>query len=282
MMTAFSREMRMSFCIAQIAWRPFTPSSIRKEILPWVAIPRNGATGSSQAAIADRWTTTRENPMSTQGLSFHAVSATSLFGTSSSRHRRPGSDQAAQSWLRRAAASPSPARSAEPTAPSQTVLDRHTYAPNPCILFLDSRVENLPAIIRDAAGKLRIVLLDRDADGIGQIAHHLRERRSIELALIATADERGRLSLGNSSLTVGNLYAHEDNLRRIGAALAPTGRVRILGRNGQAESSDKPLLIMMSRLSGATVEACPEPAWAIPWQDIFHRDHPSVGARLVA
>ncbi len=135
---------------------------------------------------------------------------------------------------------------------------------------------------------MRIVLLDRDADGIGQIAHHLRERRSIELVLIATADERGRLSLGCSSLTVGNLYAYEDNLRRIGSALSPTGRVRILGRNGQAESSDKPLLIMMSRLSGAAVEVCPEPAWAIPWPDIFQRDgrHPDgrgmSGALLVA
>ena len=107
-------------------------------------------------------------------------------------------------------------------------------------MFLDGRVENLPAIIQEAAGKLRIVLLDRDADGIRQIAHHLRERRSIEQLFIATAHERGRLSLGCSSLTVGNLYAYEDDLRRIGAALSPTGRVRILGRDAYRKASTGP------------------------------------------
>ena len=142
--------------------------------------------------------------------------------------------------------------------------------------------KNLPAIIREAAGKVRIVLLDRDADGISQIAHHLRERRSIEQLFIATAHERGRLSLGRSSLTVGNLYAYEDDLRRIGAALSPAGRVRILGRNVQSEGVDIPLMIMMSRLSGAAVEACPEPAWAIPWADIFNNKRRMDDALLVA
>jgi hypothetical protein len=292
-MTAFSREMRMSFCIAQIAGSPFIPSSIRKEILPWVALLGIHATGSNQASIGDRWTTTRENPMSTQEMSSQAPSASVSFSASAARQRRQGGHQFGQNWLRRAAASPPPARVAAPAVPSQIVFNHLAYTSNPCILFLDSRVENLPAIIREAAGNLRIVLLDRDADGIRQIAHHLRERQSIELALIATADERGRLSLGCSSLTVGNLYAHEDDLRRIGAALSPTGRVRILGRRTQDDSSDNALLIMLSRLSGAAVESCPEQAWAIPWADIFHadivrserqlhREHSTDGALLVA
>jgi large repetitive protein len=188
-------------------------------------------------------------------------------------------------WLHRASA----ARPAAPQAlrvsaqgPDQKISDHVTFATSPCILFLDSRTENLPAVIRDVAGKLRIVLLDRDADGISQIAHHLRERRAIDQLLISTSDERGRLSLGSSSLTVGNLYAHEDNLRRIGAAMSPQGRIRILGRNVQAESSDGPLLIMLSRLADAPVESCAAPAWAIPWPDIFQRREPPDENRLVA
>ena len=140
----------------------------------------------------------------------------------------------------------------------------------------------MSSVIADAAGKLRVVPLDRDCDGIAQVAHHLRERRSIDLLMIAVADERGCLSLGSSRLTVGNLYAYEDNLRRIGAALSPAGRIQILGRNGRIDSCDRPLLIMLSRLAGATVESCAGPDWAILRPDLVEHGQRPAGSRMVA
>ena len=135
------------------------------------------------------------------------------------------------------------------------------------ILFLDGRMDELPRIIAGAAGRLTIVLLDANSDGIAQMAHHLRGSSGIDTVMIATCDEAASLSLGSANVTVGNLYAYEDELRRIGAALAPGGRVRLLGRGLRSDRSDQPLLIMLSRLMEATVEASPEPAWAIPWEE---------------
>jgi Domain of unknown function (DUF4347) len=140
------------------------------------------------------------------------------------------------------------------------------------VLFLDGRSGNVPAVIAGAAGRLRIVLLDAHTDGIAQMVHHLHERHAIHDLLISTADETGCLSLGNSCLTVANLYAYEDELRRIGSALAPTGRIRLLGRGTRTGRSEGALLVMLSRLTGATVEASPLPAhdeasWAVPWPE---------------
>ena len=134
------------------------------------------------------------------------------------------------------------------------------------ILFLDGRTADLTAIITAAAGRLTIVLLDAHSDGVSQVAHHLRGHAGLDAVLIATVDEAGCLSLGSACLTVGNLYAYEDELRRIGGALSPVGRVRMLGRGPRSDGSDKPLMIMLSRLMGATAEACPEPASAIRWE----------------
>ena len=140
------------------------------------------------------------------------------------------------------------------------------------VLFLDGRSENVPAVIAGAAGRLRIVLLDAHTDGIAQIVHHLSERHTIDDLLISTADETGCLSLGNVCLTVANLYAYEDQLRRIGTALTPAGRIRLLGRGTRTGRGEQALLVMLSRLTGIAVETSPVPAhdetvWAVPWPE---------------
>ena len=146
-------------------------------------------------------------------------------------------------------------------------------APDKCrILVLDSRGENVPEVIAAHAGKLRIVLLDRDLDGVTQIAHHLQDRASLNELLIAAADTMGTLSLGNTELTVANLYAYEEELGRIGRCMAPGGRIRLLGRGGRTDRNDGALLVMLARMTGVTVEAAGEPAhlaasWAVPWRD---------------
>ena len=138
------------------------------------------------------------------------------------------------------------------------------------ILFLDSRLETMAEVLEWLTSRphddLTVVILDRDADGIGQIARHVRAIRDVGLLMIAAADERGRLTLGCSSLTVGNLYAFEDDLCRIGAALAPAGRICVFGRASQAQS-DTPLQIMLSRLAWAPVEFSSVPVTKFELQD---------------
>ena len=108
-------------------------------------------------------------------------------------------------------------------------------------------------VIAAVAGRLAIVLLDAHIDGISQMFHHLRARQGIQNLLISTVDEPSALTLGSASVTVGNLYAYEDTLRRIGNAMRPSGRIILLGRGVHSGRSDAALLAMLSRLAGVAV-----------------------------
>ena len=136
------------------------------------------------------------------------------------------------------------------------------------LLFIDSGCDRYPALVSAAAGKIQIVLIDAQAEGIGQIAHHLQGRRQLDCLLIAAADETGTLTLGSTNLTVANLYAYEDAWRHIGGALHPNGHIRLLGRGMRTDRSESALLAMLSRMTGIEVVASREPAdaaWAVPW-----------------
>lgn len=196
-----------------------------------------------------------------------------LTGKSPGGHMfRPSAARVPQArWLQRAPLAPKPQPPAPPPmAAKSAVPTRRPRLPTSgsVILFVDSRAADLNKILELASGSVRIVLLDRDTDGIGQIAKHLRERHAIDAIFIATSDERGRLSLGCSSITVGNLYAHEDDLRRMGEAMSPTGRICLLGRASQSQGGDWPLQVMLSRLTGVTVDMTAEPAAGIPWREV--------------
>jgi hypothetical protein len=185
------------------------------------------------------------------------------------------STQAAQTprWLQRPPASARHQLNPHPgTSHIPGPFARNHPARKNRILFLDGRSGDIPAVIAGCAGRLRIVLLDAHTDGIRQIAHHLNERHAVDEVLISTADETGCLSLGSTRVTVANLYAYEDELRRVGSALAQTGVIRLLGRGMRTDRSEGALLVMLSRLTGAEVAASRMPAhelsnWAVPWTE---------------
>lgn len=218
--------------------------------------------------------------------------------TTAQRNLRPGSKP---SWLQRTARPLRPPASAlmPPTAPVNHPAAKHpspgpsprpTSAPGSTpalvagapalplpksssrrILFLDSRVDNPATVIGCAVGHVPIVLLDAHCDGIMQMAAHLRGRNRLETIFIAAADGTGALSLGNAHLSIRTLFAYEDALRDIGSALGPEGRIQLLGRSPNSNGRDSTLLLMLGRLTGATVEASPEPAWAAHWDSPEHR-----------
>ena len=103
------------------------------------------------------------------------------------------------------------------------------------------------------------------------MAAHLRGRSRLETIFIAAADGTGALSLGNAHLSIRTLFAYEEALRDIGSALGPEGRIQLLGRSPNSNGRDSTLLLMLGRLTGATVEASPEPAWAAHWDSPEHR-----------
>lgn len=151
------------------------------------------------------------------------------------------------------------------------------------VLFLDGRSRNVADMIAGAAGRLHIVLLDAHRDGVSQIVHHLHRRLLIDDLLIAAADEEGCLSLGNARLTVANLYAYEEELRLIGAALAPSGRLRLLGRGLREDRGESALLVMLSRMMGVAVEACRVPVEDLTsWTARRFEAPPALAAEAVA
>lgn len=183
--------------------------------------------------------------------------------------RTRGLPPSSANWLKRAPSTPMQALRTPSLPPALPALRSYTEAWTADgekrearrLLVVDSRLPNLADVVAWAAtragGDLKMLVLDPDVDGLSQIERHVRKQGEIDLLMIAAANERGRLTLGCTTLTVSNLFAFEDELHRIGAALSPSGRICVLGRAGRGQWSDTPLQVMLSRLSWAAVEFNP-------------------------
>jgi hypothetical protein len=99
------------------------------------------------------------------------------------------------------------------------------------IVFIDSRVPNLQALLDGLEPGEAAYVLDATSDGVQQIADILAANNLTGLASISIVShgETGELALGSSVVTDANLAAHAKALAEIGTALAAGGSIRLYG-----------------------------------------------------
>jgi hypothetical protein len=120
------------------------------------------------------------------------------------------------------------------------------------IVFIDGAVGQADLLVAGVKPGVRAVLLDPRRDGLGQIARHLADSQSRDLAAIdiVTHGSDGELSLGGHPLNSGTIAAHRRDLATIGAALRPDGVIQLYSCDVARDADGIAFLRQVSRAAG--------------------------------
>ena len=123
------------------------------------------------------------------------------------------------------------------------------------VLFIDSRVPDLQALIDAAQPGTRVVILQSDQDGVQQMADALQGMSGLESISVISHGDSGVLLLGNGPLFSGNLDAHAAQLAAIGNALAADGDLLLYGCDVGAGPDGAHFVNALAALTNADVAA---------------------------
>ena len=109
------------------------------------------------------------------------------------------------------------------------------------VLFIDSRVPDLSAIVAAARPGVNIVVLHEHSSGLAQMVQALEGEQGLLSISVVSHGDAGLLLLGNGPLFAGDLPQHQAELQAIGAALAPGGDLLLYGCDvGAGPTSPRP------------------------------------------
>ncbi|WP_462386414.1 DUF4347 domain-containing protein [Acidovorax sp. Q11] len=123
------------------------------------------------------------------------------------------------------------------------------------VLFVDSRVPDLQAIIASARSGVKVVILDPNESGVAQMAKALEGVHSLASISVVSHGDEGVLLLGNGPLFSGNLEQYQAQLKAIGAALGADGDLLLYGCDVGAGEAGAQFLQALAQLTGADVAA---------------------------
>ncbi|MEL7048931.1 MAG: DUF4347 domain-containing protein, partial [Pseudomonadota bacterium] len=121
------------------------------------------------------------------------------------------------------------------------------------IAFLDGGVETPAELLASLGDHVEVILIDRDRDGVEQIADVLQGRHGIDAVHIIAHGDTGVLNLGNTQLTTESIAGdHADELAMIQSALSDHADFLIYGCNFGA---DMAAVEALAQATGADVAA---------------------------
>ncbi|MBI5258246.1 MAG: DUF4347 domain-containing protein, partial [Burkholderiales bacterium] len=123
------------------------------------------------------------------------------------------------------------------------------------VMFIDSRVPDLQALIDAAGPGVQVVVLQPDQDGVGQMAQALAGQQGITSISVVSHGDEGVLLLGNGPLFDGNVEAHRAGLQAIGDALSEGGDLLLYGCDVGAGDKGAAFLAQLAEATGADVAA---------------------------
>ena len=91
------------------------------------------------------------------------------------------------------------------------------------VLFIDSRVPDLQAIMAAARPGVKVFILDPNESVVAQMAQALDGLHGLASISVVSHGDEGVLLLGNGPLFSGNLEQYQAQLKAIGAALGADG-----------------------------------------------------------
>ena len=124
------------------------------------------------------------------------------------------------------------------------------------IAFVDASVGDIDDLLAGIDQGVEVVVIDRDSDGMEQMATALAGRSNIDAIHIISHGEQGSLILGNAILDAASMQGeHLDELTAVGNALSETGDILIYGCDFTGGDAGLEAAILLGSITGADVAA---------------------------
>ncbi len=123
------------------------------------------------------------------------------------------------------------------------------------IVFIDSRMPQLEALLAAMRPGVDLVMLDGSHDGLAQIADYLMAHSGGQAVHVVSHGRAGGVELGSQWLDSYNIDAHADTLARIGQSLAPDGDILFYGCNLAAGAVGAKFIDLLAHATGVNVAA---------------------------
>ncbi|OBV38943.1 Ig-like domain-containing protein, partial [Janthinobacterium psychrotolerans] len=170
--------------------------------------------------------------------------------------RAPAAAAAAvQASERPPASSPAPERA--PAEPAATAADTgaDTAAAVNTIVFVDASVANPAALLAGLKPGTEVIMLDKNSDGVQQIADALKGRHGLDSIQILSEGNNGRMLLGSTTLADSNIETYQAALAGWGGALRAGGDILLFGCNVANTPTGDHFVNRLAALTGADVAA---------------------------
>lgn len=123
------------------------------------------------------------------------------------------------------------------------------------IVFVDTRVPDVQALLQSISASAEVVLLDTQRNGVDQIAHALAGRQGVDAIHIISHGDAGVLLLGNAPVFEGNLDGHAAQWHAIGQSLTEQGDILLYGCDVGAGSTGAAFMSRLAEITGADIAA---------------------------
>jgi len=123
------------------------------------------------------------------------------------------------------------------------------------VLFVDSRVEDSASLLAGVAPGTEIVYLNRNADGLAQMADYLSAHPGAKSVQIIAHGEAGDLWLGNTYLSSDNVGNYASSLARIGSGIQSGGDILIYACSTAQGAAGLSFVDSLAALTGRDIAA---------------------------
>ncbi|MBP7111441.1 MAG: DUF4347 domain-containing protein, partial [Nitrosomonas sp.] len=124
------------------------------------------------------------------------------------------------------------------------------------IVFVDTSIADYETILAGIDSNAQVVLLDRDRDGVEQIASYLSQHRSMDAIHIISHGRSGSLQLGIGTLNAESMSGqYSDELAMIQRSLSDTADILVYGCDFAEGQAGQEAVTLLSQLTGADVAA---------------------------
>ena len=135
-----------------------------------------------------------------------------------------------------------------------------TDSPPPsAIVFVDPSVRGYATLVDAASLDAEVIVLDRSADGVTQIAGVLADRAGVSAVHIVSHGVAGRVTIGAAELDQASLEVHAEALRTWGEALSAGGDILFYGCGVGEGDTGAAFVQRLASLTGADIAASTDP-----------------------
>ncbi|WP_426074981.1 Ig-like domain-containing protein [Janthinobacterium sp. DSP2-3-3] len=141
-------------------------------------------------------------------------------------------------------------------APERAPAETAARAAGPgTIVFVDASVSNPQALLAGLKPGVEVVMLDKNRDGVQQIADALKGRHDLDSIQIISEGSTGRVLLGSAVLSDTNIDNYQSALATWGGALRSGGDILLFGCNVANNPTGEHFVNRLAALTGADVAA---------------------------